>query len=118
MRIGELSARSGVSQRSLRYYEQQGLIEANRQSNGYRDYTEATVERAGTIHLLFGMGFPRDVVRSVLACAGPAATPAAHTDLYDRLEVVREEVDARVAQLSATRSRIDEFLSERRSERA
>jgi DNA-binding transcriptional MerR regulator len=118
MRIGELSTRSGVSQRSLRYYELQGLIEAGRESNGYRDYAEATVERAGTIHLLFGMGFPRDVVRSVLACAGPAATSAAHDDLYARLEVVREEVDARVAQLSATRSRIDEFLSEREAEGA
>jgi DNA-binding transcriptional MerR regulator len=113
MRIGELSSRSGVSQRSLRYYEAQGLIDADRESNGYRDYAEAMVERAGTIHLLFGMGFPRDVVRSVLACSVPAATQDTHDALFERLEVVREEIDGRIAQLSTARGRIDEFLAGR-----
>jgi DNA-binding transcriptional MerR regulator len=113
MRIGELSTRSGVSQRSLRYYEKQGLIEADRESNGYRDYDEAAVDRASMVQLLFGMGFTRDVVRSVLACAGPDAPQEAHETLFARLEVVRADVDARVAQLAATRRRIDEFLEQR-----
>jgi DNA-binding transcriptional MerR regulator len=113
LKIGELSTRSGVSQRSLRYYEKQGLIDADRQSNGYRDYNEATVERATMVQLLFGMGFPRDVVRSVLACAGSGAPQQAHETLFARLETVRDDVDARVAQLVATRRRIDEFLEQR-----
>ena len=112
MRIGELSTRSGVSQRSLRYYEQRGLIEAGRESNGYRDYDDATVERARTIHLLFDMGFPRDLVQSVLACTG-VAPQAAHDDLGVRLAVARDELDARITHLAATRGRIDEFLSTR-----
>jgi len=112
MRIGELSARSGVSQRSLRYYEQHGLIEARREPNGYRDYAEATIERARTIHLLFDMGFPRELVQSVIACTG-VAPQAAHDDLGRRLIVARDELDARITHLSATRGRIDEFLSTR-----
>lgn len=112
MRIGELSTRSGVSQRSLRYYEQHGLIEASRESNGYRDYGDAMVERASTIHLLFDMGFPRDLVQSVLTCTG-VAPQAAHDDLAARLTVAREQLDARITHLTTTRGQIDEFLSTR-----
>ncbi len=112
MRIGELSSRSGVSQRSLRYYEQHGLIDAARESNGYRDYDDSMVERASTIHLLFDMGFPRELVQSVLTCTG-VAPQAAHDDLSARLVVARDELDARITHLATTRGRIDEFLSTR-----
>lgn len=113
MRIGELSAQSGVSQRSLRYYEQLGLIDAERQSNGYRDYEESMVERAGVIHLLFDMGFARDVVTSVLACSGEAAPKATHDDLAVKLTAVREQLNARIDHLSTARERIDDFLLSR-----
>jgi DNA-binding transcriptional MerR regulator len=45
MRIGELAARTGVSERSLRYYEEQGLLVANRTSGGQRRYPDAAVDR-------------------------------------------------------------------------
>jgi len=41
MRIGELARRAGASARSIRYYEEQGLLLARRQANGYREYDEA-----------------------------------------------------------------------------
>jgi DNA-binding transcriptional MerR regulator len=113
MLIGELSRRSGVSPRSLRYYEQQGLISARRGGNGYREYGEAAVTRAATIQSLFGMGFPRDVVEAVLGCSGPA-TPAAHDQAADALARVRDEMDARIGLLTQTREAIDEFLTARR----
>ncbi|MBA4496593.1 MerR family DNA-binding transcriptional regulator [Paenactinomyces guangxiensis] len=40
MNIGEISCRTGVSVRSIRYYEQKGLISPKRQENGYREYGE------------------------------------------------------------------------------
>ncbi|MFD5575536.1 MerR family DNA-binding transcriptional regulator, partial [Streptomyces cadmiisoli] len=43
MLIGELSRRTGVSSRLLRYYEAQGLLDAERGPNGYRDYTADSV---------------------------------------------------------------------------
>jgi DNA-binding transcriptional MerR regulator len=45
MRIGELSQRTGTPRRLLRYYEEQGLIAADRAPNGYREYDERFVDR-------------------------------------------------------------------------
>ena len=41
MRIGELARKAGTSSRSLRYYEEQGLLSARRTANGHRDYDES-----------------------------------------------------------------------------
>ena len=113
MRIGELSRRSGVSARSLRYYEQHGLLSAQRESNGYREYDDATVERAGTIHMLFGMDFPREVVHSVLACSGQAADDTSHEALAEQLEVVRSGLAERIRQLTDTHQKVSAFLDDR-----
>jgi DNA-binding transcriptional MerR regulator len=112
MRIGELSRRSGVSARSLRYYEQHGLIEAARESNGYREYDESVIARADTIHMLFGMDFPREVVQSVLACTGEVHD-SAHDELADQLERVRTELAERIERLTDTHRQVNAFLADR-----
>ncbi|MGO2110991.1 MAG: MerR family transcriptional regulator, partial [Pseudoclavibacter sp.] len=45
MRIGEVARSAGVSVRSLRYYEEQGLVIADRTFGGHRDYDESDVDR-------------------------------------------------------------------------
>jgi DNA-binding transcriptional MerR regulator len=114
MKIGELSRRSGVSARSLRYYEQHGLLAAQRESNGYREYDDSAVQRAETIHMLFGMDFPREVVHSVLACSGGVhEDEPSHDALADQLEAVRAELAARIERLSNTYRQVDAFLEQR-----
>jgi len=112
MRIGELSRQSGVSQRSLRYYEERELITAERSPNGYREYAPAMVERASVIQQLFGMGFSREIVESVLSCTGNAPE-SAHAAAADTLTLVRDDLTAQIDRLSSTRARIDEFLDAR-----
>lgn len=56
MRIGELSRRTGVSARSLRYYEAQGLLTSVRSEAGQRHYSDAAVQRVSLIRQLFGAG--------------------------------------------------------------
>lgn len=117
MKIGELSRRSGVSARSLRYYEQHGLLSAQRESNGYREYDEAMVSRAEIIHLLFGMDFPRDVVKSVLACSVDVDIDgASHDVLADQLQKVRSELAERIEQLTDTHRQVSTFLEQRTAE--
>ena len=46
MRIGELGQQGGVSPKTIRYYEELGLLdEPDRTPSGYRDYDESAVER-------------------------------------------------------------------------
>lgn len=72
MLIGELARRCGVSTRSLRYYEQQGLIQSSRDTNGYRQYTPSTELTVRQIRGLLDAGFGTEAIGMLLPCAtGP-----------------------------------------------
>src|SRR4051812_23908521 len=68
MRIGELAERVGVSTRALRYYEQQGLISARREANGYRHYDESDVRLVEEIRALLAAGFVLEDARPFVEC--------------------------------------------------
>lgn len=68
MKIGELAARTGVTPRLLRYYEQVGILHPFRSSNGYRTYGEPAVERVLQIRELLEAGFTTEMIREVLPC--------------------------------------------------
>src|SRR4051794_25973844 len=68
MLIGELAQRAGVSTRTLRYYEQQGLISARRAANGYRQYDEADLRLVAEIRSLLAAGFTLEDTRPFVAC--------------------------------------------------
>ncbi|WP_410654184.1 MerR family transcriptional regulator [Amycolatopsis sp. lyj-112] len=69
MLIGELSRRTDVNQRLLRYYEEQGLLASRRDSNGYRVYEEDAVTTVRQIRGLLGAGLSSQVIAKVLPCA-------------------------------------------------
>ena len=54
--IGEVSKIAGVSTRTLRFYEEEGLLKPTRGPNGYRRYTPADIDRLQEILLLRHMG--------------------------------------------------------------
>ncbi|MGD8191346.1 MerR family transcriptional regulator [Brevibacillus ginsengisoli] len=68
MKIGELSKLTGVSIRSLRYYEQQGLITPIRLENGYREYHNLAVEQVNTITFYLGLGLSTEQIAGFLHC--------------------------------------------------
>lgn len=76
------------------------------------DYDESMVSRAETIHMLFGMDFPRQVVQSVLACTGDVDS-AAHDVLADQLQEVRSELADRIERLTDTHRQVSAFLEQR-----
>ncbi|WBU37293.1 MerR family transcriptional regulator [Homoserinibacter sp. YIM 151385] len=112
MKIGELSRRSGVSPRSLRYYEEHDLIHAERLANGYRDYDDSTVERASAIRLLFEMGFSREVVASALTCLGDVPD-AVHEPVIDQLRLVRDDLAVQMEKLAATHRLVSDVIDGR-----
>lgn len=66
MRIGELSRLSGVAPRLLRYYEEQGLMRPERDSNGYRRYGDAEIDRVRQIRGLLDAGLTTEIIRRIL----------------------------------------------------
>lgn len=69
IRISELSQKTGVSLRSLRYYEEMKLLHPTRQENGYREYTEADIEKIQYIQLYFSLGLTAKEIVDFLNCA-------------------------------------------------
>lgn len=65
MRIGELSKRTGVPSRMLRYDEEQGSITPRRLDNGYREYDDYLIDRVGTITGLIDVGIPTRIVTDI-----------------------------------------------------
>ena len=113
MRIGELARRSGTSARSIRYYEQQGLMVARREANGYRDYDEAHLRLVGEIRSLLVNGFDLEEIRPFVDClhAGIQARQACPGGIavYRRKLA---ELDARIGELQTLRERIAQELQE------
>jgi DNA-binding transcriptional MerR regulator len=112
MNIGELSGRSGVSQRSLRYYEQQGLIAPERGANGYRLYAEGDVAVVQTIRTMYEIGFSRDEVATCLPCATGDADAVDAAAVRGSVESMRDELTARIDELTRTRLLLVDFLEQ------
>ncbi|NHN29548.1 MerR family transcriptional regulator [Paenibacillus agricola] len=66
--MGELSSRTGVSTRSLRYYEQQGMLTPMRLENGYREYSSFTEDQVRTIQLYLNLGLSTEQIAGFLHC--------------------------------------------------
>jgi len=101
MRIGELAARTGVSVRALRYYEEQGLLAPQRTAAGQRVYGPHHESVVATIRDLLAAGFCSSVIGSLL----PALSdPVASTDR------LRSAVDAADARLRSEQNAISQEL--------
>lgn len=68
MKIGELAKQTGVSVRSLRYYEQQGLITPVRLASGYREYHALAAGQVRTIQFYLQLGLSTAQIKSFLHC--------------------------------------------------
>ena len=118
MKIGELADRTGIPTRMLRYYEQQGLLESERSTNGYRAYTEADVERASRVRGLIQSGLSTRMTRVVLdlerQCA-LAAPPVCSRALAEELADELEALESRLACLTKSRDAVAEYLHRTRN---
>jgi DNA-binding transcriptional MerR regulator len=113
MRIGELSRRTGVSERSLRYYEDRGLLAPARNGRGQREYVDAAVDRVVHIQELFAAGLSSLTIAGLLPCmrdsdGGPS--DAATERLVGTLAEERDRLDARIRDLTNSRAILDDVI--------
>lgn len=104
-KIGELADASGVTVRTLHYYEEIGLLTpTSRTAAGHRLYGQEAVERLYHICFLRQLGMPLDGVRSALSGAASATAEAKTTHLaeLDRRLATENRLRARLARLIGT----------------
>ena len=115
MRISEVSRRTGVSIRSLRYYEQKRLLCARRLPNGYRDLDEEAVERVQTIQMYLGLGLTTEQIEEILDCTHtspfPHPLPVCEEELLSLYQDKLQDIEQQMTVLTALHTRLTERIA-------
>ena len=114
MQIGELAQRSGLSVKTLRYYEEIGVLAPPaRTASGYRDYDDDTVGRLQFVRAAQAVGLTLGEIREVIAFRERGEAPCGHV-----LDVILHhvaEVDCRIAELQRLRADLDRLARRART---
>ena len=103
MLIGEVASAAGMSSKTLRFYEEQGLLPpARRSANGYRQYSDGTLARLDFIARGRAAGLSLSQIRNILAVSEPGDAPCAH--VKDVLAGQLAELDLKIAELTTLRA--------------
>ncbi|MBO3682363.1 MerR family transcriptional regulator [Streptomyces sp. NEAU-YJ-81] len=117
MQIGEVAARTELSLRTIRHYEETSLVVPSaRSQGGFRLYTEADVARLMVIRRMKPLGFTLDQMRDLLEATdrldSGAELPAGEREgLLDRVRGYQETARQRVADLRTQLARAEEFAA-------
>jgi DNA-binding transcriptional MerR regulator len=107
VRIGDVAERAGVSTRALRYYEEQGLLPAQRTASGQRVYEETAVERVQLIQQLFAAGLASRTIVDLLPCVD---TGVASDDALELLRRERDRITESIGELEKARAQLDRVI--------
>ncbi|MFJ8193130.1 MerR family transcriptional regulator [Streptomyces sp. NPDC096094] len=118
MQIGEVAERTGLSLRTIRHYEEVGLvIPSARSKGGFRLYTSADVDRLMVIRRMKPLDFSLDEMRDLLditdrlAASDDAPAGEDRERLRERLDTYREVADARCETLRARLAMAEDFAA-------
>lgn len=121
MQIGEVAERTGLSLRTIRYYEEVGLIRpSSRTQGGFRLYTEPDVARLNLVKRMKPLGFTLEEARDLLAVLDSLDTKGAggaeRDALVDRLAMYRSAAQQRCAQLRSELETAEAFSADLKTE--
>ncbi|CNE88566.1 MerR family transcriptional regulator [Mycobacterium tuberculosis] len=108
IRIGEVARGAGVSVRAVRYYEEQGLLIAERSPSGQRLYRQDAIPRVRFFQQMFAAGLTSRRITELLPCLD-----SGHTDAEQRamLRAERDRIQAKVDDLQGALDRLDEVIA-------
>ncbi len=113
MRIGELARRLGLNPKTLRYWEEIGLLPPpGRNGSGYRVYTEEHLRLCEFIVKAKSVGFSLDEIKEILFLKFSGKTPCGCVE--ERIKEKIGEIDRLIEDLQAQRKILEELLRERR----
>ncbi|MFI5593925.1 MerR family transcriptional regulator [Amycolatopsis sp. NPDC051758] len=119
MQIGEVAERTELSLRTIRYYEEVGLVVPSaRSQGGFRLYTEPDVERLQLIKRMKPLGFQLEEMRDLLAILDPVPGSPSIEDPAARLDEFSETAEKACAHLRAKLVVAEDFAALLRSHRS
>jgi MerR family transcriptional regulator, copper efflux regulator len=114
VQIGELSRRSGLSVKTLRFYEEIGVLAAPpRTEGGYRDYDQAALGRLEFVRAAQAVGLTLGEIREVIGFRERGEVPCSH--VLDVILHHAADVDRRIAELQRLRKDLDRLARRART---
>ncbi len=104
MNIGQAAKASGLPAKTIRYYEDIGLIEPKRDANGYRSFREGEIHRLAFLNRARGLGFSIEDCRALLGLYDDASR--ASEDVRRLAAEHLDRIDARIAELQEMRATV------------
>jgi DNA-binding transcriptional MerR regulator len=114
MRIGELAQRTGTTTKTIRYYEDIGVLpEPDRTANDYRDYPEDAVDRLNFVRDAQATGLTLTEIASILDLRSQGEATCHH--VIDLLERHLAALDKHITVLGATRRKLADLTQRARN---
>jgi Cu(I)-responsive transcriptional regulator len=101
MNIGDAADRSGLPAKTIRYYEDIGLLRPGRAGNGYRDYSAREVHQLRFLQRSRSLGFSIEECRQLLSLYGDKERESADVKAIAEAKLV--EIDRKLQELAGLR---------------
>ena len=110
MNIGEVAAQTGLPAKTIRYYEDIGLVTPLREANGYRVFREADAHKLAFLARARALGFSIDDCRNLLALWEDRSRASADVRAIAKEHLA--EIEEKIAGLAAMRDTLAELVRE------
>ncbi len=108
MNIGDVARRSGLPAKTIRYYEDIGLIRPQRSENGYRSFRDQDLHKLAFLGRARALGFTIDDCRTLMALYEDSGRESAQVKRI--AEEHLEQIDDKIAQLQSMRATLDQLV--------
>ncbi len=109
MNIGTVSVKSGLPAKTIRYYEDIGLIRPDRRDNGYRDYSMEDVHRLRFLQRSRSLGFSVEECRQLLSLYGDTHRESAEVKAIAEAKLT--QIDRKLAELQGLRDMLKHLVA-------
>lgn len=117
VQIGEVAERLGLSLRTIRHYEEVGLVVPERTPGGFRLYSEGDIGRLALVKRMKPLGFSLEEMRDLLEITDRLSAGEADPTLVARLQMFERAVADRAEKLREQLAMAREFAEQLRRQR-